>query len=45
VSDKNDKTGELGIWLSLKDGKLVLKERIILRAIIEQYRAYWQRNQ
>lgn len=44
-ADKNDKTGELGVWLNEKDAKLLLKERVILRSIIEQYRAYFEKTQ
>ena len=45
IADKNDRTGELGVWLSEKDAKLLLKERIILRSVIEQYRAYFEKTQ
>jgi hypothetical protein len=38
--DKNDKTGEKGVWLNEKDAKALLSERIRLRYIIDAYRAY-----
>ena len=43
--DKNDRTGEPGVWMNIRDGKLLLKERIILRSIIDQYRAYLGKTQ
>jgi len=45
VADKNDKTGELGVWLSMPDAKSILKERVVLRSIIDAYRAYWEKTQ
>ena len=45
VPDKNDATGEAGLWMSRKDGAGILKERSTLRSIIEQYRAYWEKTQ
>jgi hypothetical protein len=45
VPDKNDNSGELGVWMSEKDAKSILKERVVLRAVIDAYRAYWQKNQ
>jgi len=33
-----------GVWVSEADAKAILKERIILRSIIEAYRAYWEKT-
>jgi len=44
VIDKNDTTGEPGIWMNGKDAKTLLKERVILRSIIEAYRTYWEKS-
>ena len=43
--DKNDRTGEGGLWMNKGDGQKVLKERSALRRIIEMYRAYWEKTQ
>ncbi len=33
-----------GVWMNEKDAKALLKERVILRSIIDQYRAYWEKT-
>ena len=45
VPDKNDTTGEVGLWMSRGDAAGVLKERNTLRSVIEQLRAYWEKTQ
>jgi hypothetical protein len=34
-----------GVWINEEDAKALLKERVILRSIIEQYKAYWEKTQ
>ncbi len=45
VPDRNDKTGELGIWMHGKDARADLSYRAKLQTIIDEARAYWQRTQ
>lgn len=44
VVDKNDKTGELGIWLNQTDIKADLSHRAKLQSIIDQLKVYWEKT-
>lgn len=45
VVDKNDKSGEAGIWMNTPDVKADLEYRAKLQTIIEQLRVYWEAMQ
>lgn len=45
VPDRNDRTGESGLWMNVDDGKKNLKNRERLYSIIEELRAFWRKTQ
>ena len=42
--DKNDRTGEPGVWQNEKDTKAGLSYRAHLLSIIKQLRVYWEKT-